>query len=209
VGVALYRYDNGTVQAIGGFRSAPLESDQPWNSMAYEAMAYEEMVAQVDRANFLISVPGDGTIWAKERAYLLETCGVVSKYQLEHALDGLEARLKPTERERYMVLNWDSKTRIEVTAAREFKTFASVGLYDSPLVIVPEGSPVTFYEYYMPQEGGDFGYVRFFYTLEEKWDSEGWLILWKDHIVLPEDLDEEQLELINPDELFHNLSHAG
>ena len=209
VGVALYRYDNGTVQAIGGFRSAPLESDQPWNSMDYEAVSYEEMVAQVDRENFLISVPGDGTIWAKEREYLLETCGVVSKYQLENAADGLEARLKPAKRERYMFLNWDSKTRIEVTAAREFKTFASIGLYDRPMVTVPEGSQVTFYEYYMPHEDWELGYVRFFYTLEEKWDSEGWLILWKDHIVLPEDLEEEQLEAVEPDELFHNLNHAG
>lgn len=32
------------MQCIGGFLSAPLDSDNPWNHGAYEGMPYEEMV---------------------------------------------------------------------------------------------------------------------------------------------------------------------
>ena len=209
VGIALYRYDKGSVQRIGGFRSAPLDSDNPWKMNGYEDVSYEEMVVKVPRDEFLISVPGDGTIWAEERDFLLGNCSVVKKYQLENASSGMEARLKAARRGHYVFNNWDWKGGIPTTAAYEFKAFVSDCLDDEKVVVVPEGSEITFYDYYLSAEEWGRGYVRFFYTVEEKWDSVGWLILSSDGIVMPRSSDTESFETVEPTELFHNLNMAG
>ncbi len=209
VGIALYRYDKGSVQCIGGFRSAPLDSDNPWKMNGYKDVSYEEMVAKVPRDDFLISVPGDGTIWAEERDFLLGNCSVVKKYQLENASSGTEARLKAARRGHYVFNNWDWEGGISTTAAYEFKAFVSDCLDDEKVVIVPEGSEVTFYDYYLSAEEWGKGHVRFFYTVEEKWDSVGWLILSSDGIVMPRSSDTEPFETVEPTELFHDLNMAG
>lgn len=209
VGIALYRYDKGSVQCIGGFRSAPLDSDNPWKMNGYKDVSYEEMVAKVPRDEFLISVPGDGTIWAEERDFLLGNCSVVKKYQLENASSGTEARLKAARRGHYVFNNWDWEGGISTTAAYEFKAFVSDCLDDEKVVIVPEGSEITFYDYYLSAEEWGKGHVRFFYTVEEKWDSIGWLILSSDGIVMPRSSDTEPFETVEPTELFHDLNMAG
>lgn len=209
VGVTLYRYDNNSVQAIGGFRSAPLDTDNPWEMNDYGNIPYEEMVAKVSREEFLISVPGDGTIWAKERDYLLGNCSVVKKYQLENPSSGTEARLKAAYRGHYVFTGWDWEGGIPTTAAYEFKAFAGDCLDDTTVVVVPEGSELTFYDYYLSEEEWGNGYVRFFYTVEEKWDSVGWLILSSDGIVMPRGSDTEPFETVEPTELFRNLNMAG
>ena len=209
VGVALYRYDNNSVQCIGGFRSAPLDSDNPWEMNDYANVPYEEMVAKVPRGEFLISVPGDGTVWAEERDYLLGNCSVVKKYQLENASSGTEARLKAARRGHYVFTNWDWEGGIPTTVAYEFKAFNSDCLDDTTVVLVPKDSEITFYDYYLSHEEWGRGYVRFFYTVEEKWDSEGWLILSSDGIIMPRSSDTEPFETVEPTELFHNLNMAG
>lgn len=209
VGVALYRYDNNSVQCIGGFRSAPLDSDNPWEMNDYANVPYEEMVAKVPRGEFLITVPGDGTVWAREWDYLLGNCSVVKKYQLENPSSGKEARLKAAYRGHYVFTGWDWEGNIPTTAAYEFKAFVSDCLDDTTVVVVPEGSELTFYDYYLSEEEWGNGYVRFFYTVEEKWDSVGWLILSDDGIVMPRSSDTEPFETVEPTELFHNLNMAG
>lgn len=209
VGVALYRYENNSVQCIGGFRSAPLDSDNPWEMNDYANIPYEEMVTKVPREEFLISVPGDGTVWAEERDYLLENCSVVKKYQLENASSGTEARLKAARRGHYVFTNWDWEGGIPTTAAYEFKAFANDHLEDDTVVLVPAGSQVTFVEYYLSQEEWGRGYVRFFYTVEEQWDSEGWLKISDYGIVMPRSSDIQSTGTVEPTELFHNLNMAG
>lgn len=209
VGIVLYRYDKGSVQRIGGFRSAPLDSDNPWKMNGYKDVSYEEMVEKVPRDEFLISVPGDGTIWAEERDFLLGNCSVVKKYQLENASSGTEARLKAARRSHYVFNNWGWEGGISTTAAYEFKAFVSDCLDDEKVVVVPEGSEITFYDYYLSHEEWGRGYVRFFYTVEEKWDSVGWLILSSEGIVMPRSSDTEPFETVEPTELFHNLNMAG
>ncbi len=209
VEINLYRYDKGSLQCIGGFHSEPLDSDNPWNHGAYEGMPYEEMVEKADREKFLISVPGDGTLWAETRDYLLETCNVVKKYQLENAAGGLDAWLVQVRRGHYVFNGWDLEGRISVTAAKEFKAFVSDCLDDEAVVVVPEGSELVFYDYYLSHEEWGRGYVRFFYSVEEKWDSVGWLILGSDGIVMPRDSDTEPFETAEPEELFRDLSNAG
>ncbi|MBP3578777.1 MAG: hypothetical protein J6K15_11755, partial [Lachnospiraceae bacterium] len=87
--------------------------------------------------------------------------------------------------------------------------FVSDCLDDTTVVVVPEGSELTFYDYYLSEEEWGNGYVRFFYTVEEKWDSVGWLILSDDGIVMPRSSDTEPFETVEPTELFHNLNMAG
>ena len=209
VGIAIYRYDNNSVQCIGGFRSAPLDSDNPWKHGTYVSMPYEEMVETVPRDEFLISVPGDGTIWAEEWNYLLGNCSVVKKYQLENASSGMEARLKEARRSHYIFTGWDWEGGIPTTAAYEFKAFANDHLEDDTVVLVPAGSQVTFVDYYLSQEEWGSGYVRFFYTVEEQWDSEGWLKISDDGIVMPGSSETQPAKTVEPMELFHNLNMAG
>ena len=209
VGVALYRYENNSIQCIGGFRSAPLDSDNPWEMNDYANIPYEEMVTKVPREEFLISVPGDGTVWAEERDYLLGNCSVVKKYQLENASSGSEARLKAVCRGHYVFTSWDWEGGMPTTTAYEFKAFANDHLEDDTVVLVPAGSQVTFVEYYLSQEEWGRGYVRFFYTVEEQWDSEGWLKISDYGIVMPRSSDIQSTETVEPTELFHNLNMAG
>ena len=186
VGIYLYRYDGEQMKAIGGFRNVPQNN-----------------------ADLSVSVPGDGTIWTVDRDFLLETCNVVKKYQLESATTEAEAKLVQARRRHYVFVGWDSERGIDATAAKEFKAFVSDCLDDEKVVIVPEGSEITFYDYYLSAGEWGEGYVRFFYTVEEKWDSVGWLILGSDGIVMPRSSDTEPFENVEPTELFHDLNMAG
>ena len=175
------------MQSIGGFR----------------------VIQDYNREELDCSVPGDGTIWTKEREFLLETCNVVKKHRLEAGDSGLDARIEPERRGYYEFLGWQNERDCAVTAAYEFKAFVSDCLDDETVVLVPDGSEITFVDYYLSHEEWGRGYVRFLYSVEEKWDSEGWLILSSDGIIVPRGSDEEPFGNVEPNILFHNLSHAG
>lgn len=191
VGIHLYRYDGEQVQNIGGFLS----------------------IQNYNREELDISVQGDGIIWTVNREFVFQTCHLVSKVQLENATAGLDAGLQWVCRDYYEFINWDWEGGIPITAAYEFMAFADESLDVENVVMVPEGSHVTFVDYYLPQREWDSGYVRFFYTVEEQWDSQGFLIISGDGVKLPQFVlpqnPEEPLETVAPDDLFHNLNHAG
>lgn len=187
VGIHLYRYDAEQLQPIGGFRNVPQNGEE-----------------------LAISVPGDGTVWTVDRDFLLETCNVVKKHQLENATAGMDARLVQARRGHYVFLGWDWEGgAVNTTAACEFKAFVSDCLDDERVVIVPEGSEITFYDYYLSHEEWGRGYVRFFYSVDEKWDSTGWLILSSEGIIMPRSLDTEPIGNAQPEELFDGLNYAG
>lgn len=209
---ALYRYVDGKLHCVGVFKSATLESDYSWNSMNYADVSYEEMVQTVNREEFVISVPGDGTILCEERTSFLETTYVVREYQLWYSTGGKRARLQEIIRDRYEFTGWQSdRGEFNVRAARKFTAyFAPVDMTvevhkDIQLVTIPKDVRIAFYAYY-PDNEWTAGWVQFFYgeNLEQSaWLYKGVDIMGKSLIYLPTETEE------NPDALFNNLSHAG
>ena len=208
---ALYRYIGGNLYCVGVFESAPLESDYSWNSREYENFSYEEMVQNVNREEFDITVPGDGTILCGERTHFFETTGIVRKYELWNTVLDKNAYLKEIIRDRYEFTGWESERGEPVRAARKFTAyFAPVDMTvevhkDIQLVTIPKDARIAFYAYY-PDNAWTAGWVQFFYgeNLEQSaWIYRGVDITGKSLIYLPNETEK------NPDALFKNLSHAG
>jgi len=208
-GVALYRYFNGELYCIGNFMSPVLEADHGYGA---HSLPYEEMVTKVKREGYLISVPGDGTIFCEERSDLLETSFAVQKYKLSNASSGRYAQLKQVLRERYEFSGWqDDRQEFNVRAAKDFTAyFSPVDMSqefhkDFEAVKIPEGTRTSFYAYY-PDNGWTTGWVQFAYG--ENLDKFAWFYKGVDAtgrfmIYLP-DATEKSVE-----ELFDNLNHAG
>lgn len=209
---ALYRYINGELYCVGVFESAVLESDYSWNSDEYEDVSYEEMVQTVDRKEFVISVPGDGTIFCKERTVFFETTEMVREYKLWNASMSQAAILQETIRDRYEFTCWqDDREELNVKAKKKFTAYAepvdmSLDFHkDLVLVGIPRDTRVSFYAYY-PDNGWTAGWVELFYG--DKLEHTAWIYKGTDKqgnsvIYLPNRTEDSSRDL------FFNLSTAG
>ncbi len=209
-GVALYRYFNGELYCIGNFMSPVLKADHD----SYEAwkMPYEEMVSNVNREGYLVTVPGDGTILCEERSDLLETSFAVQEYNLYNASSGRYAKLQQVVRERYEFSGWQNdREEFNVRAAKDFTAYLkpvdmSQEFHKDLLTVkIPEGVRVSIYAFY-PDNGWTAGWVQFAYG--ENLENFAWLYKGVDAtgrymLYLPLTTEKD------PAELFHNLSHAG
>lgn len=209
---ALYRYINGKLYCVGVFKSATLESDYSWNSNDYADVPYEEMVQTVERTNFCISVPGDGTILCNERIGFYETEQIVQEYWMINAQYGKVAYLQEILREHYEFTGWnDERGDLYVKAAKNFYA------YDEPIdmtgtertcttpVLIPEGTRVSAYAYY-PDNGWIAGWVQLFYgeNLEYcAWIYDGVDLQGKSVIYLPDGVEDSCMNL------FVDLNMAG
>jgi len=208
-GIALYRYFNGELYCIGNFMSAVLEADHGYGT---DSLPYEEMVANVNREGYLITVPGDGTILCEERRDCMETSFTVLKYKLDSASSGRYARLKEVLRERYEFSGWqEDRGEYNIRAAKDFYAYLEpVDMSeefhkDLEAVKIPEGTRISFVAYY-PDNEWTAGWVQFAYG--ENLENFAWLYKGVDPrgkgmIYLPETKES------NPDEMFRNLSKAG
>ena len=209
---ALYRYINGKLYCVGVFESATLESDYSWNSSDYADVTYEEMVQNVDREEFVISVPGDGTIFCEERTVFYETTAVVREYKLWNYSMAQAAILQETVRERYEFTNWQyDREELNVKVKKDFTAYAEpVDMSeefhkDLQLVGIPKGTRVSFYAYY-PDNGWTAGWVELFYG--ENLENTAWIYHGTDKqgnsvIYLPNGMEDSSWNL------FLNLSMAG
>lgn len=209
---ALYRYINGKLYCVGVFESATLESDYSWNSRDYADVTYEEMVQNVDREEFVISVPGDGTIFCEERTVFYETTAVVREYKLWNQSMAQAAILQETVRDRYEFTNWQyDREELNVKAKKDFTAYAEpVDMSeefhkDLQLVGIPKGTRVSFYAYY-PDNGWTAGWVELFYG--ENLENTAWIYHGTDKqgnsvIYLPNGVEDSSWNL------FLNLSMAG
>lgn len=206
-GVALFRFADGKIHFIGNFMSRVLESDRGYNYY----LTYNELVTQVKREGYEISVPGDGTILCRERRDLLDTSFSVQKFELYNA-SSKYAVLRRVERERYELLGWQNDNgEFNCHAAREFTAYLSpVDMNlgerkDTVTVTIPEGTRTAFYAYY-PDNGWTAGWVQFAYgeNLENfAWFYKGVDATGRFMIYLP---DETEKDIMN---LFYNLNMAG
>ena len=211
-GVALFRFAEGELHYVGNFMSPVFESDE----RNYEAqrMTYEEMVTKVERENYLITVPGDGTILCKERRDCLETSFTVLKYELYNVSlsSGRYAQLREVIRDRYEFFGWqEDRGEFNVRAAKTFTAYHTpVDMSqefhkDLQAVKIPEGTRISFYAYY-PDNGWTTGWVQFAYG--ENLEKFAWLYKGVDAtgrflIYLPNATEK------HTDDLFENLSAAG
>lgn len=208
-GIALYRYFNGELYCIGNFMSAVLEADHGYDT---NRMPYEEMVAEVNREGYLITVPGDGTILCEERKDCLETSFSVVKYKLDSASSGRYAQLREVARERYEFSGWQNdRGEFNVRAAKAFYVYLepvdmSQEFHKDLLTVkIPEGTRISFVAFY-PDNEWTAGWVQFAYG--ENLENFAWLYKGvdprgKSMIYLPTTTES------NPDDLFENLSKAG
>lgn len=209
---ALYRFVRGELCCVGVFESATLESDYGWNSDDFEDVPYEEMVQTVNREDFVISVPGDGTILCEERTHMFETTAIVREYKLWNANMDKAALLQETIRDRYEFTNWQNdRGELYVKAAKDFYAYLepldmSVEIHKDALITkIPEGTRLSFYAYY-PDNEWTAGWVQFAYgeNLENfAWFYKGVDKTGKFMIYLPTTTESR------PAVLFENLDHAG
>ena len=209
---ALYRYINGELYCVGVFESAALESDYSWNSDDYEDIPYEEMVQTVDREEFVISVPGDGTIFCRERTVFFETTEIVREYKLWNASMAQAAILQETIRGRYEFTGWkDDRENMNVKAKKDFFAYAepvdmSLDFHkDLVLVEISRDTRVSLYAYY-PDNGWTAGWVELFYG--DNLEHTAWIYKGTDKqgtpvIYLPNGTEDSSRDL------FLNLSTAG
>ena len=209
---ALYRYMDGKLYCVGVFESATLESDYSWNSMEYADIPYEEMVQTVDREEFVISVPGDGTIFCRERTGFFETTEIVREYKLWNSGMGKAAILQEAIRDRYEFTCWkDDREELNVKVKKDFTAYAepvdmSLDFHkDLLLVEIPRGTRVSFYAYY-PDNGWTAGWVELFYG--DNLEHTAWIYKGTDKqgnsvIYLPNGTEDSSWDL------FLNLSTAG
>lgn len=210
---ALFRYVDGKLYCVGAIGDAPLESDYYWYRDTYEyyQMPYREMVEQVNREGFQITVPGDGTILFDGRVDVLETSWAVREVSLWFAESGKYAELRENIRERYEFTNWNfdagelynSRTKKNLTAYSDRFDISSA--HDTASTVsIPEGTRMSFYAYY-PDNGWTAGWIQFAYG--ENLDSFAWFYKGVDStgkllLYFPE-------ETVNwPDDVFANLNHA-
>lgn len=208
---ALYRYVEGRLYCVGTIQEAPLESDYSWNSTEYEDVPYLEMVTKVNREKFQITVPGDGSVWCGERTDVLETTGIVRKYELWNASFGKLAELKEIIRDRYEFTSWKAdRQKFNVRARVDFVAYTepmdlTAEENTENTVFIPKGTRISFYAYY-PDNGWTAGWIQFAYG--ENLDSFAWFYKGVDPtgkflLYFPE-------ETVNwPDDVFANLNHAG
>lgn len=165
-------------------------------------MSYTEMVENVDRSEFLISVSGDGMLYCVEREQFLETTEVVKAYQLVNAQEK-NATLEEVVRSEYVFIDWkEDRGEYCVRAAREFVANAGENWHKSVYqpVTIPEGTRISFYKYY-PEVPWETGCVVFAYG--ENLENFAYFLLEKDGMVgLP-------AEYVPVEELFLNLMNAG
>ena len=210
---ALYRYVDGMLYWVGSFESATLESDYSWNNRDYAKVSYTEMVATVDRENFCITLPGDGTILCKERTGFFETTYIVREYKQKFMYYKPKvAYLEEKIRDRYEFVYWqDDREILNVRAAKKFYAyFSPIDMSveerkDIEVVTIPEGTRISFYAYY-PDNGWTAGWVQFAYG--ENLDSFAWFYKGVNPtgeflIYLPTETEDDV------DALFENLSRAG
>ena len=209
-GIALFRYFNGEIYCIGNFMSPVLEADEG----SYESwkMPYEEMVTNVKREGYLITVPGDGTILCEERRDCMETAFSVQKYKLYDATSGRYASLRQVLRDRYEFSGWqDDRQEFNIRAAKDFYAYlepvdmsVEVGK-DALITEIPEGTRISFYAYY-PDNGWPVGWIQFAYgeNLEHfAWFYKGGDATGRFMLYFPDATEKSSSEV------FDNLSHAG
>ncbi len=208
-----YRYVDGKLRCVGSIGDAPMESDYYWykHGYEYEKMPYDEMVEQVDREEYQITVLGDGNILLSGRVDVLETSWSVREYNLWNSTSAWGATLKETIRERYEFIGWDydagemynSRTKKDLTAYSDRFDITS-GQDTASTVFIPEGTRMSIYSYY-PDNGWTAGWIQFAYG--ENLDSFAWFYKGVDPtgkflLYFPE-------ETVNwPDAVFVNLNHA-
>ncbi|MBP3610258.1 MAG: hypothetical protein J6J42_07985 [Lachnospiraceae bacterium] len=205
-----YRYVDGKLRCVGGIGDTPLESDYR-DSYEHGKMPYDEMVEQVDREEYQITVLGDGNILLSGRVDVLETSWSVREYNLWNATSAWGATLKETIRERYEFIGWDydagemynSRTKKDLTAYSDRFDITS-GQDTASTVFIPEGTRMSIYSYY-PDNGWTAGWIQFAYG--ENLDSFAWFYKGVDPtgkflLYFPG-------ETVNwPDDVFENLNHA-
>ena len=202
-GVALFRYVEDKLHCVGNFMSEVLTTDRGYSNY----LTYNELVTQVKREGYEISVPGDGTILCRERRDMLETAFSVRKYELYNA-SYKYAKLQRVDRERYELLGWQKDNSTSAKAFTAYLTPVDMSQEfhkDLLLVKIPEGTRTAFYAFY-PDNGWTTGWVQFAYG--DNLDKFAWFYKGVDAtgrfmIYLP-DATERSVE-----ELFDNLNHAG
>lgn len=209
-GIALFRFFNGELYYIGNFMSAALSAD--YGSYESWEMPYEDMVTNVNREGYLITVPGDGTILCRERMDCLETSFFVQKYKLYDATSGRYATLKTVLRDRYEFSDWqDDRGESNVRAAKDFYAYSEpVDMSaqvqkDAVVTKIPEGTRISFYAYY-PDNGWTTGWVQFAYgeQLEQfAWFYKGVDATGRFLLYLPDSTEKESTSL------FDNLRYIG
>ena len=107
----VYRYIDGSLKGIGCFDTTPLEVYAAYNFHGDEAKVMMDALLQaIDRRQFRISVPGDGTITGVKRVHVLETSNLLFTWCLDNAASkeaALVERWTIHGLETYDFIGWD------------------------------------------------------------------------------------------------------
>lgn len=164
----LFRYQDGELRKIGGFSDKPIEDWDIYHA-AYDG-DYLEYVANVDRSKIRITVPGDGTVYARLRVDILETNWAEGLWRLQNAESFEEAVLESELREMYEFYGYGAdRGEFTPTVIDTLQVYTEPD-FDAEIIVLEQGEEIDFYRYY-PTDGRN-GWVEISYHDGECF---GWL----------------------------------
>lgn len=203
----LFRYEDGVLREIGGFSDCPIgEENGSW--ILKKEDDYQELVNAVDRSNIQIKVPGDGTVYARQRVDILETNFAEGLWMLQNGESFAEAELVLQVREVYEILWYEHRFDSEFCprVREELQVFTERDLA-SELMILTQGEVAIPYRYYPDSEGeGLSGWVEIIYG--EDYQDTAWVYKNDYYDSIYQKGENGEADYVSASQLIENLSHA-
>ncbi len=198
--VTLLRYHEGQLREIGGFSDKPIDDWSIYHA-AYDG-DYLEYVKNVDRSQIRIQVPGDGTVYARQRMDVMETNFAEGLWKLKNAESFEEAVLELELRDMYEFEGYGSDRGEYTPTVRDTLQVFTEPDFEAEIITLPQGENIDIYRYYPIEER--LGWVQIAYHDRE---SFGWIFVTGYDSIYQVDENGEGVEYAGYD-LIKNLSYV-
>lgn len=198
--VTLLRYHDGQLREIGGFSDKPIDEWSIYHA-AYDG-DYLEYVENVNRSQIRIQVPGDGTVYARQRMDVIETNFAEGLWKLQNAESFEEANLELQLRDMYEFYGYGSDRGEYTPTVRDTLQVFAEPDFEADIITLTKGEDIDIYRYYPIEDR--LGWVQLGYHNRE---SFGWIFVSGYDSIYQVDENGEGVEYAGYD-LIKDLSYA-